>query len=331
MTIKALGTNYFKDDKCPVILYRVDRKHEITHEYDLTEINHHHDFIEIVIIMDGQGVQVVEAHEYNVSAGDVFVLQGNQSHYFKDAGKVDIVNVMFEDAREKNLIPDMIKQLEGYNALFILEPNYRERDHFNNKLRLNREELVKIETLINVMFHETQHREEGYDIILRNRFQELIVTLCRHYTKIGSTEARSLVRIGKVIEFLENNLDQKIYITDLADLANMSVRNFQRNFIKALGLSPINYLIQVRLQKARKLLRESDLEIADISALTGFTDVSHFIKCFKKNFKLTPFKYRMQFLNDVSPVLGPAEETEKVPAGIGKHNRVISRFFGATL
>ena len=144
-----------------------------------------------------------------------------------------------------------------------------------------------MESLVNDMFRELQVKEEGYDIVLKNRFQELIVFLCRHYTKIGSTQARSLVRIGKVIEYLENNLDKKIYITDLADLANMSVRNFQRNFIKALGLSPINYLIQVRLQRARKLLRETDLEIMDIAAVTGFTDVSHFIKCFKKNSALT--------------------------------------------
>jgi len=301
MSTRALGLNYFKDDRCPVILYRVDRKHEITHEHDLTEINHHHDFVEIVIIIDGQGVQVVEANEYLVSAGDVFVLQGNQSHYFKDAGKVDIVNVMFEETQNINLIPDRIKQLEGYNALFILEPNYREREPYKNKLKLNREELAKIESLTDEMFQEIQNKEEGYDIILHNRFQELVVLLCRHYTKIGSTEARLLVRIGKVIEFLENNPDRKIYITEMASLANMSVRSFQRNFIRALGLSPINYLMQVRLQKAKKLLRETDLKIIDISAITGFTDISHFIKCFKKYFKVTPYKYRMQFLNDVHP------------------------------
>jgi AraC-like DNA-binding protein len=301
MSTRALGLNYFKDDRCPVILYRVDRKHEITHEHDLTEINHHHDFVEIVIIIDGQGVQVVEANEYLVSAGDVFVLQGNQSHYFKDAGKVDIVNVMFEETQNINLIPDRIKQLEGYNALFILEPNYREREPYKNKLKLNREELAKIESLTDEMFQEIQNKEEGYDIILHNRFQELVVLLCRHYTKIGSTEARLLVRIGKVIEFLENNPDRKIYITEMASLANMSVRSFQRNFIRALGLSPINYLMQVRLQKAKKLLRETDLKIIDISAITGFTDISHFIKCFKKYFKVTPYKYRMQFLNDVLP------------------------------
>jgi len=292
MSTKALGLNYFKDDKCPVILYRVDQRHEITHEHDLTEIEHHHDFIEIVIIMDGQGIQVVESNEYHVAAGDVFVLQGNQSHYFKDAKKVQIVNVMFEGSRKANLIPDKIKQLDGYNALFIFEPNCRDRDHFKNKLKLNREELIKLESLLNGMFEEIKNKDDGYDMILRSRFQELVILLCRHYNKIGSTEVRSLVRIGKVIEFLENNLDKKIYITDMADIAYMSVRNFQRTFIRAFGLSPINYLIQVRLQKARKLLRESDLEISEISALTGFTDVSHLTRCFKKFSKTTPYKYR---------------------------------------
>jgi AraC-like DNA-binding protein/mannose-6-phosphate isomerase-like protein (cupin superfamily) len=304
MSTKALGLNYFKDDKCPVILYRVDHRHEITHEHDLTEVEHHHDFIEIVIILDGQGIQVVGANEYAVAAGDVFVLQGHQSHYFKDARKIDIVNVMFEGSRKANLIPDKIKQLDGYSALFIIEPNYRDRDHFKNRLKLNREELIKLESLLNGMFEELQNKEEGYDMILRNRFQELVVMLCRHYNKIGSTEVRSMVRIGKVIEFLENNLDRKIYITEMADIAYMSVRNFQRTFQRALGLSPINYLIQVRLQKARKLLRETGLEIAEISSLTGFTDVSHFNKCFKNYIKITPYKYRSHYIHETNPVLG---------------------------
>lgn len=244
---------------------------------------------------------MVESIEYQVAAGDIFVLQGNQSHYFKDARKIDIVNVMFEGNRKANLISDKIKHLDGYSALFIIEPTYRDRDHFKNKLKLNREELIKLESLLNGMFEEIKNKEDGYDVILRNRFQELVVLLCRHYNKIGTTEVRSMVRIGKVIEFLENNLDRKIYITEMAGLANMSVRNFQRIFIRAFGLSPINYLIQVRLQRARKLLRESNLEISAISDMTGFTDVSHFIRCFKKYIKTTPYKYRAGIIYEANP------------------------------
>ena len=306
MTVKAVGHNYFRYDNCPINLCRVERAQHVTHAYDLTETEHYHDFIEIVFIIHGQGIQILEDNEYPVSAGDVFVLQGNQRHYFKDASQIEIVNVMYDGVKHPEMIPDNIRQLEGYKALFVLEPFYRAKHHFKNMLRLNREELAKIEISINAMFHELGNKQVGYEVILSNRLQELIVILSRHYSMIESSEAQSLVRIGKVIEYLENNTEEKIYIEELASMANMSKRNFMRIFKRAVGLSPVNYLMQVRLQKARKLLRETDLQIADISVMTGFSDSNYFIKCFKQSFGTTPFKFRMRF-RDVAKKARPAE------------------------
>lgn len=295
MTVKAIGHNYFKNEGCPVNLCRVDRRQKLTHAFDLTETEHYHDFIEIVFILHGQGKQVLEENEYLVSAGDVFVLQGNQKHYFEDASQIEIVNVMYDGIKNPVIIPDKIRQMEGFNALFILEPYYRAKHHFKNMLRLNREELAKIEIILNAMFFEQEHKQEGYELILGNRLQELIVILSRHYSNIESTEAQALVRIGKVIDYMESNLSEKIYIDNLASMACMSKRNFMRIFKRAVGLSPVHYLMQVRLQKARQLLRETDYQIADISVICGFSDSNYFIKCFKQSFGTTPFKFRMRF------------------------------------
>lgn len=295
MTIKALGQNYFTDMGCPVNLCRVDRREQLTHAHDLTETEHYHDFIEIVFILNGQGKQVLEGNEYLVSAGDVFVLQGNQRHYFMDASQVEIVNVMYDGINKAEIVDDSIKKMEGYNALFIFEPYYRSNHRFKNKLRLNRDELAKIEIILNAMFYEQENKQEGYELILGNRLQELIILLSRHYSNIEATEAQSLVRIGKVIDYLENDLSEKIYIEDLADMAFMSKRNFMRIFKRAVGLSPIQYLMQVRLQKARRLLRDTNLQISDVSLTCGFTDSNYFIKCFKQSFGTTPYKFRTRF------------------------------------
>jgi len=297
MTIKAEGHNYFVYENCPVNLVRVNKQEEITHAFDLTETEHFHDFIEIVFILNGYGIQVLEDQEYRVNAGDVFVLQGQQRHYFKDAGKIEIVNVMYDGIKNKSLIPERIRQMEGYNALFILEPLYRAKHHFKNKLRLNRDELAKIEIILNMMFHELEQKREGFEIILSNRLQELVIILSRHYSMIEGTEAQSLVRLGQVIEFMEKNPEKKIYIDALADMANMSKRNFMRIFKRAVGLSPLNYLMQVRLQKARKLLREEDFPISEIAVICGFSDSNYFIKCFRQSFGVTPFRFRLRFKN----------------------------------
>jgi quercetin dioxygenase-like cupin family protein len=61
---------------------RIDSRQNISHQDDLTEIEHFHDFTEIVFIIKGKGIQIIEEKEYPVSAGDVFVLQGNQNQEF---------------------------------------------------------------------------------------------------------------------------------------------------------------------------------------------------------------------------------------------------------
>jgi len=295
MTDKALGSNYFKEPSFPLSVKKVDRKFNISHSADLTEIEHFHDFTEIVFIIKGKGIQMIEEQEYPVSAGDVFVLQGNQKHYFKEAGAVEIVNVMYDAKKNKNLISEPIRKLEGYKALFILESQFRARHYFKNKLHLVRSDMAKLEIILNSMILELDHQFEGYQLILKNRLEELIILLSRYYSRLDATEAQSLVRIGKVIDYLEENFAEKIYLDGLSEMAFMSTRNFQRIFKKAVGSTPSNYLMQIRLQRARKLLRETGLPVSEIADVTGFGDGNYFIKCFKTENELTPNKFRLRY------------------------------------
>jgi mannose-6-phosphate isomerase-like protein (cupin superfamily) len=126
----AKGDNYFQDPDLAINVCRINRMKQISHEHDLTEVEHHHDFIEIVFVTKGKGTQIISNNEYEVSEGDIFILQGFQNHYFKDASKVEIVNLMFDPVRNPNLVSKEVKTISGYPALFILEPRYRSRMNF---------------------------------------------------------------------------------------------------------------------------------------------------------------------------------------------------------
>ncbi len=295
MVVKALGTHYFENNNFPLNICRVDRKDAISHEFDLTEVEHFHDFTELIFIIKGKGVQIIEQQEYIVSAGDVFVLQGNQKHYFKDAQGIEIVNIMFSQDKQFSMISEEIKKLDGYKALFILESQYRAQHHFKNKLHLDRSELAKLEFIINSMINEQTDKYTGYEHLLKNKLEELIILLSRQYSNLEATEAKSLVRLSRVVDYLESNFEQKIYLDNLAEIAFMSPRNFQRVFKKAVGVSPSVYLMQIRLQKSRKLLRNTDMGIANIATDCGFSDSNYFIKCFKKEYKTTPVKFRLRY------------------------------------
>jgi AraC-like DNA-binding protein len=296
MVEKALGKNYFETGKIPVNVCKVNRKIGISHNHDLTERLHYHDFTEIIIILKGNSIHSVEGNEYIASAGDIFVLQGYQAHAFKDASNLEIVNVMFDTIAQPDLLDeDALKKIPGYNALFILEPQYRNRHHFKHILRLNRKDLARIEFIINTMFLEQNSREPGYDVIIKNKLEELVIHLSREYSKLKSREAISLLRIGSIIDYLENNYSKEISLEFLAEMSYMSVRNFQRVFKKATGQSPIDYLIHIRLEKAKQMLRESNEQVADIAIQSGFNEYNYFSRKFKNAIGISPLKYRMRF------------------------------------
>lgn len=290
----AKGDNYFKDHSLAINVCKVNRLKNISHENDLTEIEHHHDFVEIVFITKGKGIQVISNNEYEVSEGDIFILQGFQNHYFKDAGKAEMINVMFDPVKNPGLISSDIKMMDGYSALFILEPRYRNRMHFKNMLHLNHVDLAKSEYVLNSMLNEITHKEPGYELFLKNKLEEIILFLSRKYSQISIPKAKSLVRIGKAIDFIENNFQRNIYIQQLAELSFMSVRNFQRIFKESTGLSPNDYLLELRIQHASKLLTETDSAIYNVSEQVGIADWFYFSKAFKKKFGVSPLKYRKQ-------------------------------------
>jgi AraC-like DNA-binding protein len=290
----AKGDNYFKDHELAINVCRINRMKHISHENDLTEIEHHHDFVEIVFITKGKGIQVISNNEYEVSEGDIFILQGFQNHYFKDADKTEIINVMFDPVKSPGLISDDIKTIDGYSALFILEPRYRNRMHFKNMLHLNQVDLAKSEYILNTMLYENLHKEPGYELFLKNKLEEIIIFLSRKYSQISIPKARSMVRIGKAIDFIEHNFHNNIYIQQLAEMGFMSIRNFQRIFKDATGLSPNDYLLELRIQHASKLLSETDSAIYNVSEQVGIADWFYFSKAFKKKFGVSPLKYRKQ-------------------------------------
>lgn len=291
---QAKGDNYFKDNALAIHVCKVNRMKNISHDNDLTEIEHHHDFIEIVFITKGKGTQVISNNEYEVTEGDIFILQGFQNHYFKDAGKAEMINVMFDPVKSPGLVSDDIKTIDGYNALFILEPRNRNRMHFKNMLHLNHVDLAKSEYVLNGMLLEIAQKEPGYELFLKNKLEEIILFLSRRYSQISIPKAKSLLCIGKAIHYIEANFHNTIYIRQLAELNFMSIRNFQRIFKEATGLSPNDYLLELRIQHASKLLTESDSAIYSVSEQVGISDWFYFSKAFKKKFGVSPLNYRKQ-------------------------------------
>jgi transcriptional regulator GlxA family with amidase domain len=96
----------------------------------------------------------------------------------------------------------------------------------------------------------------------------------------------------RVREHIEAHLDHRISIQDLAGIAGLSMHHFARAFKQSEGVSPHNYLLQRRIQRARALLASTDVAISVIAVACGFSDQSHCSRRFKERVGVTPRRYR---------------------------------------
>jgi AraC family transcriptional regulator len=101
-------------------------------------------------------------------------------------------------------------------------------------------------------------------------------------------------QLSEIIDYIEQNLEREITVQSLACRAQLSISVFAHSFKKVIGTSPYQFIIQKRLEKARKLLldRDLNLSIATICKMCGFSNSSVFITRFRQKYGISPAKYR---------------------------------------
>ena len=99
-------------------------------------------------------------------------------------------------------------------------------------------------------------------------------------------------KILSAIKIMEINIEDPLKPSEIALDLRISLRQLERLFQRFFRLSPKNYYMKIRLQKARHLLLQTEMNVLQIAMATGFTSSSHFSKCYKLEFNITPFKER---------------------------------------
>ena len=99
-------------------------------------------------------------------------------------------------------------------------------------------------------------------------------------------------KVRRVKEFIAENLEDDLNLSEIAAVADLSQYHFARAFRKTVGLTPQQYVMQQRIEKAKLLLSDADLPIVEVSLRTGFKNQSHFTTLFRKFTKLTPKTWR---------------------------------------
>jgi len=134
---------------------------------------------------------------------------------------------------------------------------------------------------------------------------ELTLAVCEQFIKSGIRQKSDKQRINlaarlkvhhprllKVLALIEENLDNPLSTSMLAEHAHISVRQLERLFRSHLDCSPSGYYIRLRLERARQLLRESHLSVSEIGIACGFSSGPHFTRSYQSHFQVNPSEDR---------------------------------------
>ena len=252
---------------------------------------HTHYFNEVAVVLSGTCLHVVGKERYPLIRGDVFVLKGNETHEFKkmlNLKMIDIVyNREFFDTVRKEL-----NDIPGFQALFVYEPMFRKINKFKAKLHLNSNQLNELMPILKLMKKIQLNKMPGYAIATESVFKLVVISLCSYYSETDIPRSKELLRISKVINFMEKSYAEKITLNDLANKGNLTVPTFRRGFKRVTGCSPIDYLIRLRVEEGAKMMSENNkIKVIDAAMSVGFDNSSYFTRKFKQIMEITPAEY----------------------------------------
>lgn len=271
----------------PVIVKTIERIQDITWSM---EPNRHENY-EMVYMKKGFAVFEISGQPVSIGPNDIIIIKPMQFHKFivksENGCEFIVLNFKFEN------------RINGEYSEIPLEDflNFVSNRETSPYITLKVSQKNEIIILLNRILKERESIEPGSEFLNYLLVMELFVLLSRalkmeweNSIKTKSPKIREL--IGIAIHYIHTNFERDISLGDIARFVFLSPSYFTRAFKDETSMSPINYLLKVRIERAKELLADTGLKISDIALSVGFSNQQRFNEMFKKYAYLTPLQYR---------------------------------------
>lgn len=249
-------------------------------EYAITPKHRHPSYSFVLFFSDKQTIVPIE-------------IEIPPEHYLAAAMSPELLHEEKETEVFTRYIAIFISE-EFYNRQYKIYSDKPPQQYLWTQFSVNEE----VMTYIKKYMREYEDKVLGYEKILEGLEVLMTHAIIRSILNIDIKYASLDKKLGieKVLEYMHQNFGEKLLINDLAKMANMSESHFIRRFKKETKISPMEYLIKLRIDKAKKLLRSSTKIITEIAIQCGFNSSSHFSTCFSKQMGITPKEYQNSYL-----------------------------------
>ena len=234
---------------------------------------HHHTEFEISVFLEGAGTYRVASKNYAFKTGDVFVFGSNEEHCLTEiTEKMELLNVQFEPYLlwEK---PDTAELLNLFTS---------RSETFENRLSDRDGELKSILRSIEA---ELKEKRPCYAVAVRYHLFLLLTRIIRDYAAVDLSNAvkasdSTTQSLRLAIDYIQENLESKLTLKELADVACLSPAYFSFIFKKYNGISLWEYISIKRVERAVEMLKSEKMTKLEIAERCGFSSASNFYKAF---------------------------------------------------
>ena len=233
---------------------------------------HWHEHVEMIYMLDGEAMIGINQTEILAHKGDLVIANSNDLHSIYCTGKPmkDLV-IIFE-------MEKISKALARENILF---QTYISNDQM-------------VSDLVEKVCQELENEKAETQLLCKGMIYIMIAELVRHYSasflekKDSVKREKRLKRINVVLEYMDCHSAENIENAELAKMIHVSENHFYYLFKETVGMSPQQYVNELRLKKALNLLKEGTYNLTEIAMKAGFSDYNNFGRQFRRYYGCTP-------------------------------------------
>lgn len=255
---------------------------------------HSHEFWELGYIYEGIGTHHTSKGNEAVKAGDFILIKPGGYHSVtapQNGASTRVCNCLFT----QNYFEMLIQEYWNVSGL----ADYTMQDMLLGAkpfcLHLTDDNAKNVKHLMWLIAHEYNHFTIGSELIIKNTMLDLLIIITRLYEYSLKKAAPTVSRndeIDRLMKYMRSNFGYKLTLDFLAGQVHLSREYLSRYFKRYTGKTISEFLTEIRISKAKEMLRTSSHSVEDIGAYCGYPSVSNFQKAFKKATGMSPGGYR---------------------------------------
>lgn len=264
---------------------------ELSYHVDM----HMHDFVELCIVLEGSCFHHIDSRREETQRGSVFIVPPGILHGIEAGEQNDahVLNLIFHRAFFMQYSAHL-NAMTAYPALFTAGGINDRRS-----LCLKESDLQELLPCCKALCDGNRANGRKSGTVLNALGLLVISELCeiysREYICFGLQAAAGNKAALQCVKYMNEHLEECLSLETLGAAVYLSPSALCRSFESVVGMPPMQYLHQLRLQKARELLQSTALPLSEISQLCGFYDASHFCRRFKAQNGIPPKEYRKRY------------------------------------